>query len=153
MTEKPHSPDRSSNPSVSEAERPPISGPDKTSESYQLVIAAVQGAEDRKGDNITVLRVEEVSYLADYFIIVTGFSRVQVRAIAQAVQAQVELDLDRNPVRVEGLSEGIWVLQDYGDVLVHILMPEEREFYNLEAFWGHAERIDISSLFPSRVSS
>ncbi|USR89520.1 ribosome silencing factor [Phormidium yuhuli AB48] len=142
MTEKPHSPAPSSTHTA-----------DQPSESYQLVVAAVQGAEDRKGDNIIVLRVEEVSYLADYFIIVTGFSRVQVRAIAQAVQAQVELDLERSPVRVEGLSEGIWVLQDYGDVLVHILMPEEREFYNLEAFWGHAERIDISALLPSHVSS
>ncbi|MFO8039874.1 MAG: ribosome silencing factor [Sodalinema sp.] len=148
MTDKPHSP-ALSNSTVSSHDRPPI----HESESYRLVASAVQAAEDRKGADLVVLRVEEVSYLADYFVIITGFSRVQVRAIAQAIQAQVEVDLDRPPVRVEGLSEGIWVLQDYGDVLVHVLMPEEREFYNLEAFWGHAERLELSSIANSSLSS
>ena len=85
----------------------------------------------------------EVSYLADYFVMMTGYSRVQVRAIAQAIEDKVQQELQRSPIRTEGKSEGTWVLQDYGDVLVHIMMPTEREFYNLEAFWGHAERIEF----------
>ncbi|MGC9524435.1 MAG: ribosome silencing factor [Limnospira sp.] len=107
-------------------------------------IAAVRAAEDRKGDDITLLRVTEVSYLADYFLIVTGFSSTQVRAIYQAIARQVEEQTQRLPPRVEGQGEGSWVLMDYGDLIVHILLPEEREFYNLEAFWGHAERVDWS---------
>jgi ribosome-associated protein len=115
--------------------------------SRDLAITIAQAAEDRKGSDIVLLRVAEVSYLSDYFVMVTGFSRVQVRAIVQAIEAQVEQKWHRRPLRTEGQAEGTWVLQDYGDVMVHIMMPKEREFYNLEAFWGHAERID----FPTSV--
>jgi len=108
--------------------------------------AAALAAEDRKGDQIALLRVTEVSYLADYFLIVTGFSNTQVRAIYQAIAQKVEEQTGRLPLRIEGQGEGSWVLVDYGDLIVHILLPEEREFYNLEAFWGHAERVDWSEL-------
>jgi ribosome-associated protein len=117
----------------------------KQDESQNLAVTAAQAADDRKGGDIVLLRVAEVSYLADYFVMVTGFSKVQVRAISQSIQEKVETELQRQPLRMEGQAEGTWVLLDYGDVIVHILMPQEREFYNLEAFWGHAERIDFSS--------
>lgn len=117
----------------------------KQDESQNLAVTAAQAADDRKGGDIVLLRVAEVSYLADYFVMVTGFSKVQVRAISQSIQEKVETELQRQPLRMEGQAEGTWVLLDYGDVIVHILMPNEREFYNLEAFWGHAERIDFSS--------
>lgn len=128
---------------------PPVASEvDRDAESYRLAMLAAEAAEDRKGSNIVVLRVEEVSYLADYFIIATGFSRVQVRAISQSIEDNVEENLERKPLRVEGQAEGNWVLMDYGDAIVHVLMPEERDFYNLEAFWGHAERIDIPQSDP-----
>lgn len=110
--------------------------------TVELVRQIVIAADERKGDNISLLKVEGISTLADYFVIITGFSRVQVRAIAGAIADQVEEHLQRNPRRVEGGMESSWVLIDYIDVVVHIQMPSEREFYNLEAFWGHAERID-----------
>ena len=115
---------------------------------WKLVATITQAAEDRKGSDIVVLRVSEVSYLADYFVFVTGFSRVQVRAISQGIQQKVEHQLQRHPRRTEGESEGTWVLVDYGDAIVHILMPREREFYNLEAFWGHAERMELTASNP-----
>lgn len=123
---------------------------DKLSQSVSdqiwfLVRDAVSAAEDRKGADIVVLRVADVSYLADYFVFITGFSRVQVRAIAQGIQEKVEKELHRRPRRTEGEAEGSWVLLDYGDVMLHILMPREREFYNLEAFWSHAERIELTA--------
>jgi ribosome-associated protein len=105
-----------------------------------LVEQIAQAAADRKGDNLVVLQVSEVSYLADYFVLVTGFSRAQVRAIAQSILAVVAEQSDRNPLRTEGQSESSWILIDYGEVIVHIMLPEEREFYNLEAFWNHGER-------------
>ena len=115
-------------------------------ESLELTSIIVNAAFSRKGDNIIVIKVSEVSYLADYFVIITGYSHVQVRAISQAIAQKVEAERQLYPQGVEGQSESSWVLMDYGDVIVHILKPEEREFYNLEAFWSQAERIDISSL-------
>ena len=112
-------------------------------ESKHLAITIADAGEDRKAGDIILLDVAEVSYLADYFVMMTGYSRVQVRAIAQAIEDKGQQELQRSPIRTEGKSEGTWVLQDYGDVLVHIMMPTEREFYNLEAFWGHAERIEF----------
>lgn len=117
---------------------------DADDSSYLLAQLAVQGADDRKGADIVLLKVSDVSYLADYFVVVTGFSNVQVRAIASSIEDKVEQELQRLPLRVEGQQEGNWVLMDYGDVIVHIFLPREREFYNLEAFWGHAERMPVS---------
>lgn len=120
------------------------SNPAHPEESRELAINIAQVASDRKAGEIILLNVAEVSYLADYFVMVTGYSRVQVRAIAQAIEANVEQLWQRRPLRTEGQADGTWVLKDYGDVMVHIMMPKEREFYNLEAFWGHAERVDFS---------
>ncbi|MEH2193967.1 MAG: ribosome silencing factor [Nostoc sp.] len=112
-------------------------------ESGKLAATIAAAASDRKAGEILLLKVAEVSYLADYFVMMTGYSKAQVRAIAQAIEGKVETDLQRRPIRTEGKVEGSWVLQDYGDVIVHIMMPKEREFYNLEAFWIHAERISL----------
>lgn len=118
-----------------------VDRPDATSRELALTIA--QAASDRKAGDIVVLWVTEVSYLADYFVMVTGYSRVQVRAISEAIKDQVEQEWQQRPLRTEGQAEGTWVLQDYGDVMVHIMMPKEREFYNLEAFWGHASLLEL----------
>lgn len=112
--------------------------------SQNLALTIAQAADDRKGFNIRLLNVADVCYIADYFVVITGFSSVQVRAIANAIEAKVEEQWQRLPLRVEGETEGSWILMDYGDVIVHIFLPKEREFYGLEAFWGHAEQIDFS---------
>ena len=114
------------------------------SNTQTLIWTIIQAANDRKADNIVILKVAEVSYLSDYFIIATGFSTTQVKAIAEAIEQKVGQTCRQSPLHVEGKRQGTWILQDYGDVIVHILLPEEREFYNLEAFWGHAERIEFS---------
>ena len=112
-------------------------------ESRELALIAVAAAADRKAADMVVLGVAEVSFLADYFVLVTGYSKAQVRAISQSIEDEVEEQLHRLPIRTEGQAEGSWVLKDYGDVMVHIMMPKEREYYNLEAFWGHARRVDL----------
>jgi ribosome-associated protein len=113
--------------------------------SYKLAHVIAEAADERKGDEILLLKVGDVSILADYFVIITGYSKVQVRAIARSIEDTVEETLNRTPIRSEGLSEGSWVVEDYGDVIVHVLMPQEREYYDLEAFWGHAERIPFKA--------
>ncbi|MFB2934030.1 ribosome silencing factor [Aerosakkonemataceae cyanobacterium BLCC-F154] len=112
--------------------------------NQEMLSTIVEAALDRKGTDLLALRVSDISYLADYFVLVTGFSRVQVRAISQAIQDQVEQKWQRRPLRIEGQAEANWILLDYGEAIVHILMPKEREFYNLEAFWGHAERVNLA---------
>jgi len=112
-------------------------------DSQELALTIAQAADDRKAGDIVLLKVSDVSYLADYFVVVTGFSSAQVRAIARSIEDEVEEKWHRYPAQTEGQAEGSWVLLDYGDVIAHIFMPDEREFYSLEAFWGHAERIDF----------
>ncbi|MGB0561546.1 MAG: ribosome silencing factor [Spirulinaceae cyanobacterium] len=124
---------------------PLTSLPPNADASLQLAWLIATAADDRKAENIVLLKVASVSYLADYFVLCTGFSRTQVRAIADSIETQVEAQLARTPLRSEGRSEGTWILQDYGEVIVHSFLPEDREFYNLEAFWGHAERIEFPS--------
>jgi ribosome-associated protein len=113
-------------------------------DSEKLAVTIAEAAEDRKGSNIVLLNVSEVSYLADYFVIITGFSNAQVRAIARSIEDKVAEQWQRLPNQIEGQTEGGWILMDYGDVIVHIFMPQEREFYNLEAFWGHAMQVPFS---------
>ncbi len=109
----------------------------------KIATSVVNAASERKAGDILLLKVADVSYLADYFIIATGYSNVQVRAIADAIEQTLLTEWQRHPLRTEGKAEGNWILQDYGDVIIHVMMPYEREFYNLEAFWGHAECIEL----------
>lgn len=89
----------------------------------QLALTIARAADERKGQDILLLRVAEISYLADYFVLVTGSSPAQVRAIARAIEEQVAHQWHRRPRHQEGSPEGGWVLQDYGDVIVHLFLP------------------------------
>ena len=115
-----------------------------TVDTRELALQIADAAEDKKAADIVLLKVSDVSYLADYFVIVTGFSRTQLNAIAESIEERLEDNYNLRPVRVSGKREGGWIVQDYADVIVHTFLPEEREYYNLEAFWGHAERQPFS---------
>jgi ribosome-associated protein len=109
----------------------------------QLVFLAAEAADDRKAGDMTLIKIEAVSTLADYLLIVSGFSKVQLRAISGSIIDKIEAEYHRLPLRTEGQDRGGWILLDYGDAIVHIMMPEQREFYNLEAFWGHGEIVPL----------
>ena len=113
-------------------------------ESYQIAQAAIIAADDRKAENIVLLAIGDVSSLADYFVIVSGLSKTQVRAIANAVEDAIAEKLGRKPRNIAGLQDSTWVLLDYGDVIVHAMMDKEREYYGLEAFWGHAPKLEVA---------
>lgn len=117
-----------------------------TIDSKELAWQIALAAEDKKAEDIVLLEVSEVSYLADYFVVITGFSRTQLNAIAESIEERLETEFALQPMRVSGKKEGDWVVQDYGDVIAHIFLPEAREYYALEAFWGHAERIEFSQV-------
>ncbi|WP_310430253.1 ribosome silencing factor [Chamaesiphon sp. VAR_48_metabat_135_sub] len=123
-----------------------IQAPEYTIE--QLAFLAADAADDRKAGDMVLINIGEVSTLADYLLIVTGFSKVQLRAISDSVADRLEEELDRVPLRTEGHNKGGWILIDYGDLIVHILMPELREFYSLEAFWGHGQIVTLPEMQP-----
>ncbi|RZM79647.1 ribosome silencing factor [Leptolyngbya iicbica] len=116
---------------------------DAATRNFALALAAA--ADERKGADIRILKVDGVSFIADYFVVVTGFSSAQVRAIARSINDTAAADFERQPLRTEGQGDSSWVLQDYGEVIVHIFMPDERDYYDLEAFWGHAEEIPFAA--------
>lgn len=112
--------------------------------STQLAYDIAEAADDKKASDIVLLKVSDVSYLADYFVIATGFSTTQVKAICDSIEEQIEAKYNMMPLRIQGKNDSRWIVVDYGEVIAHIFMQEEREYYNLEAFWGHAERIEFS---------
>ncbi|MDX1977861.1 MAG: ribosome silencing factor [Pseudanabaenaceae cyanobacterium bins.68] len=109
--------------------------------SYQIALTAAHTAADRKANDILLLAIGEVSALANYFVLTTGFSRAQIRAIATTITEQIAEQFERQPLHSSNNEDTGWILLDYGDVIVHIMMPQEREFYNLEAFWGHVTQL------------
>jgi ribosome-associated protein len=93
---------------------------------------------DKKGEGIVLLDVRERTLIADYFVICSGTSERQLKAIVEAVTENVKKQY-RLPARyVEGDSVGGWVLIDYRDVIVHVFAPDRRAFYDLEGFWYEA---------------
>ncbi len=119
-------------------------------DSRALALLAAEACDDRKAVDIRLIRVEEVSSLADWFLICSGLTDVQVRAIARSVEDAIEEETGRLPLRREGQSEGRWVLLDYGELIVHVLTPQERSYYDLESFWGHGEQERyVSPLAPA----
>jgi ribosome-associated protein len=96
--------------------------------------------EDRQAGDIVLLDVREITILADYFIISSGTSERQIRALLNAVSRQLKSEVGP-PLGVEGEASGGWVLIDYGDVVVHIFAPETRRLYDLEGFWEDARTV------------
>ncbi len=134
---------------ISEESTYKISSEDFT---YKMSVMAAEAADDRKAEDILVIAVGEVSVLADYFVVATGRSKAQVRAIANGIKLKISEEFHREPLRSAGESDAGWILQDYGDVIIHIMMPTEREFYGLEAFWGHAPRVNLSQFINIETS-
>lgn len=107
--------------------------------SHRLAAAAVDALAERKAENITILDLRPVGGVADYFVIGTGASERQIRALARAVDEGVEEALDEQPWHTEGMEHLRWVVLDYVDVVVHIFSEEKRAYYDLERLWGDAD--------------
>lgn len=95
---------------------------------------------DKKGIDILVLDIHTQAIFADYFVICSGDSEPQLRALSQAVLGQAKKEGERMPKGVEGTPADGWVLIDFGDVVVHLFSPEKREYYDLESLW-HRGRV------------
>ncbi|NLL73514.1 MAG: ribosome silencing factor [Clostridiales bacterium] len=102
--------------------------------SKKMVKLAFEALEDKKGEDIKVIEIKDISVIADYFVIANGDNSQQVDALVDSVKDK----LGRNgyePIRVEGVRSASWILLDYGDVIIHVFSAEDRLFYNLERIW------------------
>ncbi|MBJ7457802.1 MAG: ribosome silencing factor [Thermoleophilaceae bacterium] len=99
--------------------------------------------DDKKGVEIVALDVRGLANFADYFVFCSGRSDRQAKALHDAVREGMKIDPELLPVHTEGERERRWILLDYGDVIVHIMIPEVREYYRLEQLWGDAPRLEL----------
>ncbi|MBO5935005.1 MAG: ribosome silencing factor [Clostridia bacterium] len=113
-------------------------------EANMTVEKIVKVLDNKKAEEIKVLKISELTVMADYFIIANGTSNTHVRALAEEVEAELS-DVGVEPRSIEGRATG-WILLDYSDVVVHVFTARDREYYNLERLWQDGEEIDVSSL-------
>lgn len=98
---------------------------------------------DKKGEDISILKLKGISDITDFMIICSGNSVIQNRAISNEIQKTIKNDLKLKPLGVEGVSYGDWILMDYVDFIVHIFSRETRENFSLEKLWMDAKRYDL----------
>ncbi|HET8977934.1 MAG TPA: ribosome silencing factor [Solirubrobacteraceae bacterium] len=110
----------------------------------QTVAAITELAADRKAIDIVTLDLRGMIGYADYFVICSGRTDRQTRAIHDAIHLAMKDRYGLLPRRVEGLGEARWILMDYLDVIVHVFTPETREYYRLEQLWGEAPAVPAS---------
>jgi ribosome-associated protein len=112
----------------------------------ELARLAAGYADDKKAQDIVELDLRGVVGYTDYFVICTGASDRQVKAIHDGIHEGLKKARGLYPRRVEGLTESRWVLMDYLDVVVHVFTPETRDHYRLEQLWGDVPRIELAAL-------
>jgi ribosome-associated protein len=105
-----------------------------------IALLAADAADDKKAEDIEILDVQGLTVIADYFVICSGNSDQQVRAIARAIDEKLS-EKGIEPERMAGMNDARWVLIDYADVIVHVFHKREREYYDLERLWSDAEKI------------
>ena len=113
--------------------------------SRELSLLAAEAASDKKAEDIIALDVSQLLVVTEYFVIATGRTNVQVRAIADEVELQLREKGGEKPIGREGIGEDKWILLDYGDFVVHVFQPQERDFYRLEKLWGDAPRLELTA--------
>lgn len=113
----------------------------KDLEPGKLASVVARILDDKLGKDITILNISNVSMLADYFVLCSGDTSTQIRALTSYVKEGIKKSFDRLPKGQENDLKNRWNLLDYGDVVVHILHKEERETYALEKFWNHAFQV------------
>jgi ribosome-associated protein len=113
-------------------------------DSRDVALAAARAAAEKQGERIVVLDVRELIVITDYFVIASASSERQARTITEEVERSLR-GLGVKPLRREGESEGIWILLDYVDIVVHVFREEERDFYDLERLWRDAPVVEWES--------
>ena len=111
----------------------------------EMARLAYEALEDKKAQDIKIINIEEVSVLADYFIIASGTNRNQVQALSDNVE-EVLYKAGYPVKQTEGYSTANWVLEDFGDIIVHVFDAENRLFYDLERIWRDGKTVSVDEL-------
>lgn len=113
----------------------------------ELIEKITEGIQEKKGKGITIVDMAQLgNSICDYFVICQGNSPAQVNAITGSVEDVVRIGCKRKPYAVDGLRNAQWVAMDYGNVLVHIFLPDIRAFYDIEHLWADAKITEIPDL-------
>ncbi len=108
-----------------------------------LARLCADGALDKKAENVVILDMRNIASFTDFFVIASGTSDPQLKAIASSIRGKVRDAIDLRPLAEDGAPGSQWVIIDYGSVIVHIFHTEKRDLYALETLWGDARRIEI----------
>ena len=109
-----------------------------------LVRLCAEGALDKKAEDVVVLDMRGISSFTDFFLIVSGTSEPQLKAIAGSIREKVREATGLRPIAEDGFPVSQWVIIDYGSVIIHIFHKERRDLYALESLWGDAPRLEIT---------
>lgn len=109
-----------------------------TIEIVDLARQIVDVIADKKGEKIVLLDLRKHTIITDYFIICSGSSERQLKAIVEGIRVEIKKDFGVSPQRVDGDAATGWVLLDYGDIMIHAFLPETRSYYALEELWQEA---------------
>ena len=108
-----------------------------------LVRLCAEGALDKKAEDVVVLDMRKISSFTDFFLIVSGTSEPQLKAIAGSIREKVRSVTGLRPIAEDGFPISQWVIIDYGSVIIHIFHKDKRDLYGLESLWGDAGRLEI----------
>ena len=101
--------------------------------------------DEKKGREVSILKVRENTVITDFFVIATATSSTHLKALSDEVEFKLKEEDGLAPDRVEGYQGGGWILSDYGDVIVHVFDKDSRSFFNLEKLWAAAEKIEFEA--------
>ena len=116
----------------------------------ELALMAARALSDKKGREIQVLEIGDLTTLADYFVIATGSSNTQINALVDNVEKILREEAEEEPLHREGYRGGTWVLLDYGSVIVHVFTQEAHDYYDLEHLWADATVVPASEWMPEQ---
>ena len=111
----------------------------------ELALIAVKALDEKKGQEIAAIEISDLTTLADYFVIASGTSNTQIKAMSDACEEAAEQE-GEPAHHVEGHRGGTWLLMDFSSVVVHVFTDEARKFYDLERLWGDAQAVDLSQV-------
>lgn len=121
---------------------------DKTPVNMDRLKAIARAADEKKAENLVILDVHKLTSLTDYFVFCSGNNPRQNKSIAEEIKQSLVASKER-PSHLEGMQNATWILMDYGDIIIHIFMPEVRDFYDLEGLWADAKRLDVQEVIKS----
>lgn len=112
------------------------------SDSFDLALTAARAADDKGGTDVLVLDVSKIVGIVGWFVVVSASNPRLVGAVTEAVEEQIREQFGQSPHYVEGASERRWVLLDYADLVVHVFLDEERDFYRIERLYSDAPKVE-----------